>query len=144
MQLLIAANGMDASLTELLRTFKFRNEVKVLSDLSADGSAEVMAAAYAFVYPVFIESFSASPLEAMQCEVPVVTGNTVATPSVCGEAALYANPADFKDIAEKMMLVFKDENKAKELVIAGKARVKLYQWDKTADLLWQAVLKCAN
>ena len=42
------------------------------------------------------------------------------------------------------MLVFKDENKAKELVNEGKIQSALYNRDKTIDLLGQAVLKAAN
>ena len=42
------------------------------------------------------------------------------------------------------MLVFKDEDKAKELVKAGKALLQQYQWDKTADLLMQSILKAIN
>ena len=96
------------------------------------------------VYPVFYDSLAIAPLQAMQCEVPVVSSNTGALRELCGDAALYFNPEDFKDMAEKMMLVFKDENKAKELVRAGKIQSQRYDWDKTADLLWQSLLKAIN
>jgi hypothetical protein len=43
-----------------------------------------------------------------------------------------------------MMLVFKDEDKAKELVIAGKELMLQYQLDETADLLMRCILECAN
>ena len=139
MQLLIAANGTDASLTELLRTFKFRNEVKVLGDLPVDELAELMAAAYAFVYPVFIESFSALPLEAMQCKVPVICSQTGTLAELCGEAAIHVNPADFNDIADKMMLLFKDESRRNELIKAGKIRAGQFSWDNTTHHLWQVL-----
>ena len=127
------------SFTELLRTFKFRNEVKVMGDLAEDALAKVMAAAYAFVYPVFIDGFSASPLEAMHCEVPVICSQTGNLAELCGEAAVYVNPADFNDIADKMMLLFKDESRRNQLIKAGKIRAAQFNWDKTIDHLWHAL-----
>jgi hypothetical protein len=67
-----------------------------------------------------------------------------ALPAVFGEAALYVNPQSHEDIAQKMMLVFKDEDKANELVKAGNELLKQYQPGKTAGLLMQSILKAAN
>ena len=142
--LLLIAGKPGESFTKALKTFKFRNEVIVLNNLSKADLAKITAAAYAMIYPVLYADIAMPPLQAMQCEVPVITSNTGALPSLCGKAALYVNPLDFNDIAESMMLVFKDENKAKDIVKAGKIQAQLYQWDKTADLLWQAILKCVN
>lgn len=139
MQLLIAASGNDEVFNTALRTFKFRNEVKLLTDLSSAALTDITAAAYAFVSPVFIEGFALSPLEAMRCEVPVVCSNTGTLTELCGDAALYVNPADFNDIAEKMMLLFKDENKRRELIKAGRVWSGQYSWDKSAGLLWQSL-----
>lgn len=143
MRLLIAGKP-DELFRKELKTFKFRNEVTILDNLSIKELAKITAAAYAMVYPVLYTAFGMAALQAMQCEVPVVTGNSGALFSICGKAALYSNPSDFKDVAENMMLVFKDENKAKELVKVGKIQVEQYKWDKTVNLLWQAVLKCVN
>ena len=143
MMLLIAGKA-DEPFKKDLETFKFRNEVRLLENLSEEELAKITAAAYAMVYPVFYDAVAMAPLQAMQCEVPVVSSNAGALPELCGDAALYFNPEDFKDIAEKMMLVFKDENKAKELVKVGRIQSNLYYWDKTAGLLWQSVLKAIN
>ncbi len=142
--LLLIAGKPGESFTKALKTFKFSREVIVLNNLSKANLAKITAAAYAMIYPVLYADIAMPPLQAMQCEVPVITSNTGALPSLCGKAALYVNPLDFNDIAESMMLVFKDENKAKDIVKAGKIQAQLYQWDKTADLLWQAILKCVN
>jgi glycosyltransferase involved in cell wall biosynthesis len=143
MMLLIAGNP-DEHFTKQLQTFKFRNEVRLLENLPNEELAKITAAAYAMVYPALYADFATAPLQAMQCEVPVVSSNAGALPELCGGTALYSDPNDFKDIAENMMLVFKDENKAKELVKAGKIQARLYQWDKTIDLFWQFILKAIN
>jgi len=145
--MLLIAGKEDESYEQFsndLKTFKFRNEVKLLGYPPKEELAKITAAAYAFVYPTSYEDFATGPLQAMQCGVSVVTGNAGSLPELCGEAALYCDPADFKDIADKMMLVFKDENKAKELVNLGKIQAQRYNWDKTAGLVWQTILKAVN
>ncbi len=142
--LLLIAGNPDESFTKDLNTFKYKNEVIVLADLSKEELAKITASAYALVYPVLYSDLALPPLQAMQCGVPVIAAYTGALRSICGNAALYVNPDDFKDIAENMMLVFKDEDKAKELVKAGKAISAKYHWDKTAGLLMQSILKAYN
>lgn len=127
-----------------LKTFKFRNEVMLLENFSNEEQANITAAAYAMVHPVFNDPLATMPLRAMACKVPVLCSNTGALPEICGQAALYFNPEDFNDMAEKMMQVFKDEDGAKELVKTGETRSQRYDWDKTSGLLWQSILKAID
>ena len=143
MLLLIAGNA-DESFKKELKTYKFRNEVLLLENMAKEDLAKITAAAYAMVYPALYTDLALPPLQAMQCEVPVVAASAGALPSICGNAALYADPGDFKDIAENMMLVFKDEDRAKELVMAGKALLQQYQCDRSADMLMRSILKAIN
>jgi glycosyltransferase involved in cell wall biosynthesis len=146
MQLIIAsANAAaDDALIKSLSTFKYRHEVKILENTPPDLLAQITATAYALVYPSPYDSFGISPAQAMQCDVPVIISNTTALTETCGDAALYINPADFNDIAEKMMLLFKDEDQRNQLIIKGRQQAMLFNWDKTAVVVWEAVNKCAN
>ena len=118
--------------------------MKLLENLSAEELAKITAAAYAMVYPVLYSDLALPPLQAMQCHTPVIVSNTGALPSVCGNAALYCNPEDSKDIAENMMLVFKDEDKAKALIAAGKKQIKKYDWDIAAAMLMESIQKAVD
>ena len=143
MMLLIAGNAYESFKKEI-KTYKFRDEVKLLEDLDTTVLAKITASAYAMVYPVLYDDIALPALQALQCNVPVVISNTGALTSIFGEAALFVNPENFEDIAQKMMLAFKDENKVRELVNAGNELMKQYQLDKTADLLMQGISECAN
>ena len=143
MMLLIAGNA-DESFKKEIKTYKYRDEVKMLKDLDTKELAKITASAYAVVYPVLYDDIALPALQALQCHVPVVISNTGALTSIFGEAALFVNPENFEDIAQKMMLAFKDENKVRELVNAGNELMKQYQLDKTADLLMQCISECAN
>jgi glycosyltransferase involved in cell wall biosynthesis len=52
-----------------------------------------------FVYPSLYEGFGLPPLEAMTCGCPTIVSRTASLPEVCGDAALYCDPADPGDIA---------------------------------------------
>ena len=143
MLLLIAGNA-DENFKKDLKNYKFRNEVKLLEDLDKAELSRVTASAYASIYPVFYDDIALPALQALQCRIPLITSDAGALPFVFGEAALYFNPESFEDIAQKMMLVFKDEDKAKELIKAGNKLIQHYQLNKNAVLLMQCILKAAN
>ena len=137
--ILVTQASNDASFTTGLKSFKFRDEVKLLRYLSNGELARITAAAYAFVYPVLFQDLALRTLEAIQCEVPVIAANSTAFRELFGEAVLYANPNDFNDIADKMMTLFKDEQKRMKLITVGKQQPKGFSIEKTADLLWQFI-----
>ena len=68
---------------------------------------------------LLLEGFGTQVLQAMKSGVPVITSPESAMSEICGDAALYADPENFKDIAVKMMLIFKDENLRKTLIDKG-------------------------
>ena len=45
---------------------------------------------------------------------------------------------------DKMMLIYKDEKLRKELIEKGKIIAARYSWQRTAELLWQSILKAVN
>ena len=124
-----------------LENYKYRDDVILTGYLDENKLAAVMGAAYAMVYPSLWEGFGVPPLEAMQCDVPVITSSNSAMQEINKEAALYADPENYQDIADKMMLLYKDEKLCIEKISKGREIVQQYSWDKTADLLWKIILK---
>lgn len=146
MQLLIAGRlawDYESFITGL-KSYKYREEVKLLGYLPQEELATITASAYALVYPSFFEGFGVPPIEAMQCEVPVIASNAGSIPEVSGDAAVYVDPGNIDDIAEKMMLLYKDESKRNDLIAKGKTRAKEFSWEKTAGLLWSAIGKATK
>ncbi len=146
MQLLLVSKtaATDKGFIKSLVSYKYRNEVKLLDNLSEEDIVQITGAAYAMIYPVLYDGCGTSLLQAMQSDIPVITGNHTAMPEICGDAALYINPSNFNDIAEKMMLLFKDEDLRNQLIIKGRQQAAMYNWDKTADKVWEVILKCTN
>jgi glycosyltransferase involved in cell wall biosynthesis len=105
--------------------------------LQEEQLARLMGSAYALVYPSLWEGFGVPVLEAMRCGVPVITSADSAMQETAKGAALYFNPADYHDIADKLMLVYKNEKLRAELAQKGITGSREFNWDKSATLLWQ-------
>lgn len=124
---------------KLLSTFKFRNDVVLTGYLEKKELAALVASAYAMVYPSFFEGFGVPPLEAFQCHVPAIVSNNSAMPEVGGDAYLYIEPENVKDMAEKMLLIYKDEALRSRLIENGKKRLLQFSWDVAAEKMWSCI-----
>ncbi len=132
------------SFIQNLRNYKYRDEIIMLGYLSEDELVKITGSAYALVYPSLLEGFGVPVLEAMKCYVPVITSSHSSMQEIGKDAALYADANNFEDIAEKMMLLYKDENLRKKLIEKGKIIAGQYSWQRTAELLWQTILKAVD
>jgi glycosyltransferase involved in cell wall biosynthesis len=130
--------------TRVLSTFKFRNDVILTGYLEKKELAKLVASAYALVYPSFFEGFGVPPLEALQCEVPAIVSNNSAMPEVGADAYLYIDPNNPDDMAEKMMLIYKDETLRTRLIENGKKRLPLFNWDASAKKMWDCIELAAS
>ena len=68
----------------------------------------------------------------MACGVPVVTSNVSSMPEVGGDAAIYFDPYNEEDMAEKIGKVLHDETLRKTMIAKGLEKVKEYSWEKCA------------
>jgi glycosyltransferase involved in cell wall biosynthesis len=129
------------SFKENLKSYKYRNDVVMTGYVAEDELVKITGAAWGMVYPSLLEGFGVPVLEAMRCDVPVITSPGSAMQEIAGDAALYANPETHTAIADKMMLLYKDEKLREEMIRKGRTIATEYSWDKTADRLWQSMLK---
>lgn len=129
---------------QLINTYKYKSDVVLTGYLDEQELAKIMASAYALVYPSLFEGFGVPVAEAMKCNVPVLTSQDSSMQEVAREAALYFDPNNYADIAEKMMVIYKDEVLRMQLIEKGKLIVAKYNWERSADLFWQVILKTAD
>ncbi|MCK5465991.1 glycosyltransferase family 4 protein [Candidatus Parcubacteria bacterium] len=87
-------------------------------------------AAEIFVIPSFYEGFGLIGLEAMSCGTPVVSSDKTSLPEVLGDAAIYFNPNNPEEMAEKMKLVLTDKKLYNELREKGFKQVEKYSWER--------------
>lgn len=69
--------------------------------------------------PTLLECFSASYAEAMVMHKPIITSDMGFARTVCNDAAIYFNPVDADEIAEKLTMLVDDKELQKQLVAKG-------------------------
>ncbi len=94
--------------------------------------ADLYRNARLYVFPSFIEGFGLPGLEAMSYGLPVVASNSSCLPEIYGEAAVYFDPRDERDMIEKIKQVFFDEDLRKRLIANGFQQIKKYSWANLA------------
>ncbi len=128
----------------LLQTYKYKEDVVLTGYIAEEDLAQLMGAAYALVYPSLLEGFGVPVVEAMQCGVPVLTSKDSAMQEISEGSALCFDPANIDDIADKLMLIYKDENGRKALIEMGLATAKKYSWQRTADAVWEGMVEAVE
>jgi len=84
-----------------------------------------------YIFSSYCEVFGLTNLEAMVCGTPVLTSNKSALPEICGNAAVYFDPFNSKDIENKMSYVYFDNKIKNKLILKGFKHVKKFSWEKT-------------
>lgn len=115
------------------KVFEVENSVKFLENVDDKDLGVFYKTAKCFVLPSLYEGFGLPVLEAMQGECPVITSNVSSLPEAGGDAVLYVDPEDSKDIAEKIQTLLSNEKLRNELIAKGKKQIKKFSWDRTAS-----------
>lgn len=130
---------MNDEFQQLLGSYKYRDDVVLTHYLEQEELSRLVASAYALVYPSLFEGFGVPVLEGMQSGVPVLTSQGTSMQEIGGDAALYFDATRHEDIADKLMLIYKDETLRDRLIRKGTELAPRYSWQRTADLLWESV-----
>ena len=122
-------------ITNLVKELNIENNIKFIDFVSDNELACLYSGALAFVFPSLYEGFGAPPLEAMACGTPVVVSNVSSLPEVCGDAALYVDPQNVNDIAQKLVKITTDYQLRDKLIKKGFEQIKNFSWDNTVKIL---------
>lgn len=110
-KLLLVGDGPDRpKMEKLCRELQICQDVRFLGKL--DAVEEVLSIADLFLMPSEKESFGLAALEAMACEVPVVSTNAGGIPelNVDGETGFTSPVGAIDEMVEKALYILNDEN----------------------------------
>ncbi len=110
-KLLMIGDGPERAMAEdLCRELNITQDVRFLGKLEA--VEEVLSVADLFLMPSEKESFGLAALEAMACEVPVISSNTGGIPelNINGVTGFMSNIGDVEDMTKKSLIVLDKNN----------------------------------
>ncbi len=117
--LTITSNEFDA-------VFAGDTNIRNLGVVAAAECPAIYAQSDALFLPTMLECFSASYPEAMIMKRPILTSDLSFARSICGNAAIYFDPLNPADIADKIIGLINNNGLYTELVKNGLQRVKQF------------------
>jgi glycosyltransferase involved in cell wall biosynthesis len=127
--------GADSNRAEVVKaaaaSSKHRNDVFFTGHFPSASLPELYAGADFVVFPSMYEGFGLGVLEAMASGVPVACARAASLPEAAGHAALYFDPADAEDMADRMVKLT-DRELARSLRQKGLEQAENFSWDACA------------
>ncbi len=144
-QLLIVGESLWKNFSDdLTLPESIKDSIRFTGHLTLDELAKVMGSADIFTYVPYFEGFGIPLVEAMRCGTPILAGDKTSLPEVAGNAAVYCDPFDVKDIAEKLELLATNDELKRSLSEKGLARSREFSWDIAAREVWNVLVKTHN
>jgi len=130
-KLLLVGDGPERQNIEMLcRELHINDSVSFLG--KQDPVEEILSVADLFLMPSETESFGLSALEAMACEVPVISSNAGGIPelNIDGLSGFLCEVGDVNAMAEKAIYILEDEARLKTFKVNAKKRAMEFHIDK--------------
>jgi glycosyltransferase involved in cell wall biosynthesis len=117
----------------------YKTDIFFTGHFPAKNLPELYAGADMVVIPSFYEGFGLGALEAMASGVPVACARAASLPETAEHAALYFDPNEAEDIADRMITLATNREIYNNCRVSGLERVKLFSWDRCAKRTLQII-----
>ncbi|MBP7670984.1 glycosyltransferase family 4 protein [Candidatus Gracilibacteria bacterium] len=134
--MIIGQNGWRSEhFFQLLQESPSRKSIEILGHIDQKKLQQLYQNATALVFPSFYEGFGIPLLEAMNCACPVLCSQTSSIPEVVGDAAVFFNPHQPKEITAAMQKITNNPLLRSQLIEAGLTQSEKFSWGKSAASL---------
>jgi glycosyltransferase involved in cell wall biosynthesis len=127
------AHNFDPKIYETIEKNNLQKSVIFPGWIDEEDKPALLQMAACFVFPSLYEGFGIPVIEAMAAGTPVVCSDIPVLREISSDAALFGDPKNSKDFAEKINSVFSDENLQRELIEKGTEIAQNFTWQKTAE-----------
>jgi glycosyltransferase involved in cell wall biosynthesis len=117
---------------EAARVSPYRNDIFFTGHFPAASLPELYAGSDIVVIPSMYEGFGMGILEAMASGVPVACARAASLPETAGHAALYFDPMDAEDMAERMITLTANRDVHRNCRGKGLEQARNFSWDTCA------------
>jgi N-acetyl-alpha-D-glucosaminyl L-malate synthase BshA len=137
-KLLLIGDGPErVNIEKLCRELELCNNITFLG--KQNQVEEILSVCDLFLMPSETESFGLAALEAMACELPVISSNAGGIPELNaeGETGYLCDVGDVKTMAEKAIYILSDENRLLQFKAAALARAKQFDINEIVPIYEQ-------
>lgn len=126
------------------RTVTIDDTIRVFPDCKLNTLVGLYQGCDLHVLLSLYEGFGIPPLEAMACRKPSLVSDIPIFHEILGDSAVYADPNNVRDIAEKIKKILTDENMRDHYGHVGYSHQSLYDWSitgaQTLDIYQEALM----
>lgn len=119
----------------------YQQDIIFLGRVPPEALKRIIGSALAMTYVSFFEGFGIPILEAMYCDVPVITSDCSSMPEVAGNAGILVDPFSPDSIKDALCKIASDADLRLQLIELGRTQRTNFSWDKTSDRLWDSIQK---
>ena len=117
-------------------------QIKYLGRVSDAVLANLYATSTALIFPSLYEGFGLPPIEAQMFGCPVLVSDIPVMREVCGNSAIYFDPNDAADLANKMHYILSISEEERDLIIErGRKNAQRFSFAKSSETLLSIIQK---
>ncbi len=116
----------------LVQELGLKQRVHLMDHVANEDLPALYSLADCFAFPSLYEAFGLVGVEAMACGCPVAAARAGALPEVLGDAAVFYDPQDVDEMAERLLTVLCDESERSRCIQRGLERAREFTWRRTA------------
>jgi glycosyltransferase involved in cell wall biosynthesis len=139
---LVLASPFEPEIMRIAEAFNKKHLIHFVRFIEEKHLPLVYSLTDLFVFPSTYEGFGLPPLEAMACGVPVVVARSASLPEVVGEAAIFVDPFDFRDMARGIEQGVNDTSLRQRLSEIGPKHATRFSWERMSEQTLDVYDRC--
>ena len=133
-----------ALVKEIATQSKWRSEIFFTGHFPLKSLPDLYSGADFVVVPSMYEGFGMCVLEAMAAGIPVACARAASLPETSGHAALYFDPTDPEDMADRMVALASDRELYQQCRAHGIEHAQKFSWDRCAERTLNIIYETAG
>ncbi|MBI4836209.1 MAG: glycosyltransferase [Candidatus Abawacabacteria bacterium] len=139
-----AASNAHADIQSFIDSHGLSEKVHYLGHIAREDMPYIYSNAEMLVFPSLFEGFGIPLVEAMRSGCPIVASSVTSVPEIAKDAALYVDPKNPLDIAEKISRLLDNASLKHALLSNAAVQVKNFSYEQSAKTIIQNLEKIAT
>lgn len=140
----IVVSGLESSITNSLKrkaaSYKFKDDVVILTEEHEDVYTEIISAAYAYLLVTGKDADIMPAVEAMQSQTLLMSYGLPSVKEIAGAAMIQLIENDYEALGRQMIEVYKNEEKREQQIEKGSALISSFDYETSKQLLFDLLL----